>query len=74
MPAESWQPILHEVGTIIVGSAAVIAAVSSLKNGRTLKNGTHQTKAGAGKRSSKPAKKKTSNGDENSDWYNPPVL
>ena len=61
--AEIWTHLLHELGTIIGGVAAVIAAASSLKNGRTLKNGQHD---GTRKR----VKKKTSN----EDWYQPPSL
>jgi hypothetical protein len=35
-----WTSILHELGTIIGALAAAIAAISSLVNGRTLRNGS----------------------------------
>ena len=67
---DQWTPILHEIGTIIGASAAVIAAVSSLKNGHTLKNGKDD-------RTHKPPQKKTRNGAcdrKSGDWYKAPEL
>lgn len=64
MDVESWTHLLHEVGTITAAVAAVIAAASSLKNGKRLKNGTKGDHPGsAKKRVSRPK-----------DWYHTPDL
>lgn len=64
---------LHELGIIITGAAAVIAATSSLRNGRTLKNGGAIVGAVVRREMSKPSEKKTSK-DASEDWYKPPDL
>lgn len=70
MEPDPWIKLLHELGTIIAAVAAAIAATSSLRNGRTLKqNGSHPKEA-VPPGSAKPATKKTSSGD----WYVPPDL
>jgi hypothetical protein len=42
----NWVALLHECGTIIAGVGAVIAAISSLVNGKILRNGSPATKLG----------------------------
>jgi len=63
--------MLHELGTIIAAIAAAIAAVSSLKNGRTL-NG--KSSHGTPKVLVRVPKKRTSNGESKGDWYKSPDL
>jgi hypothetical protein len=58
--------ILHEIGMIIAALAGVIAAASSLKNGRTL-NGHIKPKVDQ-LATGKPRKKKTSS-DGSADWH-----
>ncbi len=58
-PAHTWIDVLL---TAIAAVPGVIAAASSLKNGRTLKNG--------GQRPSPQAKKHSSKGS--ADWYRKP--
>ena len=55
-----WSDVLH---TTIAAVPAVIAAISSLKNGRTLKNGT----------SHRLPRKKTRKG-ASKDWFKAPRL
>jgi len=57
---ETWQQILHDIGTITAAAAAAIAAVSSLKNGRTLKRNTNGDAS---------ATSATMNGSKGKDWY-----
>ena len=72
MDANQWTPLLHELGTIIAAVAAAIAATSSLKNGRTLKNGRSDD---APNPPTKPKQKSVSEERENrGDWYQPPNL
>ena len=61
---------LHEIGTIITALAAVIAAVSSLRNGQTL-NGKHQEVVDALSALRKRRKKKTQS-DESKEWFKAP--
>jgi len=66
---EQWVPFLHEFGIIIAALAAAIAAVSSLRNGRTL---NQDVRAGIAKRSRKARKKKTLSAAKKGDWYKTP--
>jgi hypothetical protein len=67
-PSDLWIPLLHEIGIIIAAVAAAIAAVSSLKNGRTL-NGHIKPKVDR-LAIGRPRKKKTSK-DGSVDWHTP---
>jgi hypothetical protein len=61
--------IVFHVGTIIGAGSAVIAAVSSLRNGRILRqNG----QTGTPPASSKQTPTKTTKGAPADDWYEPP--
>jgi hypothetical protein len=68
MDVNQWTPLLHELGTIIAATAAAIAAVSSLKNGRTL-NGHIKPKVE--KLVEKKTKRIGKNG-KHEDWYRDP--
>lgn len=70
-PATWTVSILHEIGIIIAASAGVIAAISSLKNGRTLNGQVKKKVADVHAVIVKPLKKKTPS-DESKDWYTPP--
>jgi len=84
MDANQWPPILHEVGIIIAAIAAAIAAASSLRNGRILKNGGAIVGAVVRKALHKGTKKKTSKDgsrglgpipiEKPPDWFQPPEL
>ena len=63
--------LIHEIAMTIGAVAAVIAALSSLKNGRTL-NGDVKTKvADVHAVIAKPLKRKTQS-EESEDWFRPP--
>jgi hypothetical protein len=69
MSGETWVPLLHELGTIIAAVAAAIAAASSLRNGKRLKNGHEQNGRSA------PTKPKSRSNDpvgKLADWYKKP--
>jgi hypothetical protein len=70
MNADSWVTFLHDFATIISTAAAVIAASSSLKNGRTLKNHKVIPEEVVRPAIVKPEKNTTSKDD----WYVPPDL
>jgi hypothetical protein len=75
--SNEWILLLHEIGTIIAATAAAIAAVSSLRNGRTLKNGGSVSAEVVRKALHKGTKKKIKNdagGESKLDWYKPPGL
>jgi hypothetical protein len=80
MDANSWVPLAHEIGIIIAAASGVIAAVSSLRNGRTLNGGHQGPKAAVLREQLRRRKKKTSNGEDpdmgakKPDWYKPPQL
>ncbi len=73
MESNSWITALHELGTIIAATAAAIAAVSSLKNGRTLSDKVDPKLEDVRQVIAKPPKKKTPNAGSG-DWYKPPDL
>ena len=63
--------LIHEIAMTIGALAAVIAALSSLKNGRTL-NGDVKTKVEAVHEAiAKPKARKTPS-EESEDWFRPP--
>ena len=69
-PSDLW---IIQIGITIAAVSAVIAAVSSLANGRRLKNGSAIVGAVVRKALHKGTKKKTSNGGSK-DWFEPPDL
>lgn len=67
----------HEIAEVIAAIAALIAAYSSLKNGRTLKRNSNgqgpSPSADVQKAKLRPPKKPASNVDDD-DWFRPPDL
>lgn len=63
--------LIQCLGITIAAAAGVTGAVSSLKNGRTLKD---QNETGTVNLSLKPTLKKTSSDEKRKDWYEPPDL
>jgi hypothetical protein len=71
-PAHSWQDVVLIAITTL---PAVIAALSSLRNGHILKNGTVPDPKKAGQKvATSSAKKATSKNGQQPDWYRPPKL
>ena len=74
MTDNNWEIICHALITIIGMLPAVIAAVSSLRNGKTLADQNGRGSGPIGPSKEEGPESKFSSSPETEDWYKPPNL